>query len=95
MGTIAARKTADVIDLMYYVLAIHTLALAQAAELRGGADLAGFAPGSQAIVQWVRTHSAPLDSDRPLSPDIQRLAASLEAIDWATDLAECSSEMLY
>lgn len=84
MGTIAARKTADAIDLLYHVLAIHTLALAQAAELRGGTTLDGFAPGSRALVGWVRRHAAPLHQDRPLSPDIQQLSALLEQVDWDT-----------
>ena len=82
MGTIASRKTADALDLVYHVLAIHTLALAQAAELRGGPSLAGFAPGSQQLVEWVRSQHAALDTDRPLSPDIQSLSTQLEAIDW-------------
>lgn len=84
MGTIAARKTADALDLVYHVLAIHTLALAQAAELRGGTALAGFAPGSRALVQWVREQADHLHQDRPLSPDIQRLSARLEQVDWET-----------
>ncbi len=82
MGTIAARKTADALDLVYHVLAIHTLALAQAAELRGGAMLDGFAPGSRALVQWVRRSHAALDRDRPLSPDIQGLSVRLQDFDW-------------
>lgn len=82
MGTIASRKTADAIDLVYHVLAIHTLALAQAAELRGGPELDGFAPSSRQLVQWVRGRHTALDTDRPLSPDIQTLSAQLEAIDW-------------
>ena len=84
MGTIAARKTADAMDLVYHVLSIHALALAQAAELRGGTALDGFAPASQALVRWVRESAAPLERDRPLSTDIQQLATRLETVDWAT-----------
>lgn len=86
MGTIAARKTADALDLVYLVLSIHALTLAQAAELRGGTALEGFAPASQALVRWVRESSAHLDRDRPLSPDIQRLATRLETVDWDRDI---------
>lgn len=86
MGTIAARKTADAIDLVYHVLAIHALVLSQAAELRGETTLDGFAPATQALVRWVRESSAPLLHDRPLSPDIQQLATRLETVDWATDM---------
>jgi len=86
MGTIAARKTADAMDLVYHVLAIHTLALAQAAELRGGVELDGFAPSSRALVQWVRESAAPLERDRPLSPEIQQLATRLETVDWANEV---------
>jgi len=86
MGTIAARKTADVLDLVYLVLSIEALALAQAAELRGGSALAGFAPASQALVGWIRETAAPLIADRPLAPDIERLAARLETVAWGCDL---------
>lgn len=91
MGTIASRKTADALDLVYHVLAIHTLALAQAAELRGGRGLTGFAPASRALVQWVRGQHAGLDADRPLSPDIQQLSARLESIDWDASAAPISN----
>lgn len=83
MGTIAARKTADALDLVYHVLAIHSLALAQAAELRGGVSLDGFAPASRELVHFVRAQHAHLHADRPLSPDIQALSARLETIDWS------------
>jgi len=85
MGTIAARKTADVLDLVYLVLSIHALALAQAAELRGGQELVGFAPASRALVSWIRETAAPLVNDRPLSTDIERLAARLETVEWGSE----------
>lgn len=86
MGTIAARKTADALDLVYHVLAIHTLSLAQAAELRGGTALDGFAPGSRALVRWVRERAEHLHQDRPLSPDIELLSTRLEQVDWDAEL---------
>ncbi len=86
MGTIAARKTADVLDLVFDVLSIHTLVLAQAAELRGGPTLSGFAPTSQSLVHWVRETSAALTQDRPLSPDIEAMATRLQTVDWEHDV---------
>lgn len=86
MGTIAARKAAELLDLAWPVLAIHALALAQAAELRareGGGDLAGagFAAESRRVWAAVRAVSAPLDADRPLSDEITALALALECDD--------------
>lgn len=86
MGTIAARKTADSLDLVFHVLAIHALALAQAAEQRGGTVLAGFSPGSRAVVRWIREQHEYLYQDRPLSPDIQQLSGNLERVDWDASL---------
>ncbi len=88
MGTVAARKTASALDLVYHVLSIHALTLAQAAELRGGAQLHGFAPASQDLVRMVRRSSAALETDRPLSGEIAHLACRLETVDWSTDTIE-------
>ena len=84
LGTIAARKTAELIDLAWLVLSIHALALVQALELRGGFKAgACFSRSSLAIAEWVRVRVAPLTADRPLSGEISALAESLQAIDWA------------
>lgn len=80
MGTIAARKTAGVIDLLYRVLAIQALAVAQAVEQRTQLD--AFSPATRALVSWVRGVARPLTGDRPLSPDIERVAHALEQVDW-------------
>jgi tyrosine ammonia-lyase len=87
MGTIAARKASVQLDQAWHVLAIQALALAQAAALRAGdvaADdaalaRAGFAPASRALVAAVRAVAPPLAADRPLSGEIQALAAALQA----------------
>jgi histidine ammonia-lyase len=69
------------------VLAVHALALAQAAELRaregGAGDLAaaGFAAEGRRLWAAVRRVSAPLDADRPLSDEVTALAAALERDD--------------
>jgi tyrosine ammonia-lyase len=82
MGTIAARKTAEQLDLAYQVLAIQTLAVAQAAELRGGSTCDGFAPESARLVSWVREHAPALGTDRSLAGEIARIASRLEREDW-------------
>ena len=82
MGTIAARKTAEQLDLAFQVLAIHALAVAQAAELRGGTTCDGFAPESRGFVAWVRSHAPALGADRSLSVEIARIATQLECDDW-------------
>jgi tyrosine ammonia-lyase len=94
MGTIAARKTAEHLDLAYQVLAIQTIAVAQAAELRGGMACSGFAPESARLVSWVREHVPALGTDRSLSRDISLIASRLEREDWAagTSLAVTPGE---
>ena len=85
LGTIAARKTAELIDLAWLALSIHALALVQALELRGGSKAqAGFSRSSLTIAERVRAQVAPLTADRPLSKDIATLGDSLQAIDWAS-----------
>lgn len=91
MGTIAARKTAEHLDLAYQVLAIHALAVAQAAELRGGATLGGFASASRDVVTWVRTIAPSLGTDRSLSREIMAVAGALETVDWSGDIMPASS----
>jgi tyrosine ammonia-lyase len=84
MGTIAARKASQTLDLAWTVLAIQALALAQAAELRARdattptLDAAGFGSASRALVAVVREVAPPLVDDRPLSDEIMALAALLE-----------------
>ena len=87
MGTIAARKTAEHLDLAWQVLAIQLLAVSQAAELRGGTSLDGFAPASRALVAWVRELAPSLGTDRSLSREIMSVASALETRDWSEDLA--------
>jgi len=90
MGTIAARKTAEHLDLAYQVLAIQTLAVAQAAELRGGATLDGFATASCELVAWVRTLAPSLGTDRSLSREIMAVASALETVDWSAEMTPTS-----
>jgi tyrosine ammonia-lyase len=80
MGTIAARQTAQLLDLLYEVLAIEALVMAQAMDLvreRDGRD--DFSRAAADLHHLVRHHSPRLGADRPLSGDIRRLARVLAA----------------
>jgi tyrosine ammonia-lyase len=84
MGTIAARKADELIDLAWLVLSIHAIALAQAYDLSNGRRSdSGFCSSSANIVAFVRQHVAFLSADRPLSQDISLLAEKLQVQDWA------------
>ncbi|MFW6380200.1 MAG: aromatic amino acid lyase, partial [Halorhodospira sp.] len=76
MGTIAARQSAAVVDLLYELLAIESLVLAQAMDF---ADGEAFSTAGCALRRFVRCHSAPLVEDRPLSEEIATLAAAMRA----------------
>jgi histidine ammonia-lyase/phenylalanine ammonia-lyase len=73
MGLIAARRTRDVVRLTEHVVAMHLLAVCQAADLRGSARLGV----TRAIYDRVRAISPGLESDRELEDDIARLVAVL------------------
>ena len=66
MATTAARRTRDTLRLAEQVLAIHLLALCQAADLRGPGGLGR----TRAAHQRVRAVSPPLEGDRELDGDI-------------------------
>ena len=84
LGTIAARKASEALDLAWNVLAIQAMTLAQAVELRAGNGSGGaFSASTEELVALVRTAHPPLTTDRPLSPEIARVATLLEGTDWA------------
>jgi phenylalanine ammonia-lyase len=66
MGTIAARRTRDVVRLTESVVAIHLLALCQAASIRG-ADRLG---ATRVIYERIRAVSPMLEGDREMEHDI-------------------------
>lgn len=66
MGSIAARRTRDVVRLTEHVVAIHLLALCQAADLRGSSRLGA----TRGAYERVRAVSRALDADRELEDDI-------------------------
>jgi phenylalanine ammonia-lyase len=75
MGTIAARRTRDVIRLTETVTAIHLLALCQAADLRGPERL-GL---TRVIYERVRSVSPVLEDDRELEGDIAAVVRLLRS----------------
>ena len=73
MGSIAARRTRDVVRLAESVTAIHLLALCQAADFRGP-DRLGV---TRIIYDRIRAVSDPLQADRELEDDIAAVIAIL------------------
>lgn len=65
---LVVRKTADIIDNLYYILGMEAMQAAQAIDLRGSQSTLG--QGSAAVYAQIREVIAPLTEDRPLSPDI-------------------------
>jgi len=70
MGTISARLTRDLTDKVWKLAAIQALALAQAADLRGGDVMGADYARLHALVRGV---SARLAEDRPLFEDLARV----------------------
>jgi tyrosine ammonia-lyase len=78
MGAISARLTRDLTGKVWKLIAIQSLALAQAADLRGG-DLMG--KDYAKLRQLIRGVSEKLSVDRPLFDDIVRVRELLETDD--------------
>jgi histidine ammonia-lyase len=78
MGAISARLTRDLTGKIWKLIAIQSLALAQAADLRGG-DLMG--KDYAKLRQLIRGVSEKLSVDRPLFDDIVRVRELLETDD--------------
>jgi histidine ammonia-lyase/phenylalanine ammonia-lyase len=74
MGTIAARDARTVTELAERIVALHLAALCQAADLRG---VDGLGHGTRAAYDFVRGHTAYLDSDRRLDHELASLAAAV------------------
>jgi phenylalanine ammonia-lyase len=77
MGATAARGARDVLDLVEKVVALHLLALCQAADLRDPSRLGR----TRQVYARIRQESARVDFDRELEGDVQRVLASLRAGD--------------
>ncbi len=74
MGTTAGRKALVILENLARVLAIELMCGAQAADLLGPELLS---PAGQKVWAFVRELVPPWDSDRVLSPDIERLTRAL------------------
>lgn len=78
MGCISARLTRQLTDKLWKILAIQSLALAQAADMRGG-ERNVMGRDYRKLHELVRGASAHLADDRPLFEDIARVAALLRS----------------
>ena len=76
MGCIAARMTRTCLPLVWKLVAIEALALAQAADWRGPAVMGA---DYRKLYELVRGVSPKLESDRPLSEDLQRVTTLLQS----------------
>jgi tyrosine ammonia-lyase len=77
LGTIGARRCRDLLELLWQILAIEALVIAQGVDLRlrAGQSLAHFAASTQQLYQDVREVADFLAEDRPLAPEIAALAS--------------------
>jgi tyrosine ammonia-lyase len=79
MGTIGARRTAELLELLNTLLAIDALMVAQAVDLRIR-QTRGFAPGTAVaeLLAWVRSRVPGLTKDRTMNRDIADIARSIQ-----------------
>jgi histidine ammonia-lyase len=71
---LAVRKLADIIGCMTHILAIELIEAAQAVDLRKPARLG---QGAALAYETVRNLVPPLDRDRPLGVEVERVAKAL------------------
>jgi len=76
MGCIAAKMTRTAVSLLWKLVAIEALALAQAADLRGPKGVMG--GDFRKLYNLVRSVSPRVETDRPLDEEIRRLTALLQ-----------------
>jgi histidine ammonia-lyase len=76
IGTIAARECLTILDLAETVAAIHSLAMAQAADLRG---LSECGPGINALHRSIRSQVPFNDQDRAMEGDIAFILEALNS----------------
>lgn len=76
MGTTAAKMTRTALPLAWKIVAIESLALAQAADLRGGNVMGR---DYRKLYDLVRSVSPKLGTDRPLTGDIARVTELLQS----------------
>ncbi len=72
MAPLTVRKADEILSRLATVVAIELMAAAQAVDLRGAAPALG--RGTRAAFEAVRKVVPPLDDDRVLGPEVERLA---------------------
>jgi histidine ammonia-lyase len=77
MGCHAAKMTRTVLPLVWKILAIEAIAVAQAADLRGREKVLG--DDYRQLYELVRGVSQKLENDRPLYEDVQRVTTLLQS----------------
>jgi histidine ammonia-lyase len=79
MGAIAARMTRTLLPLVWKILAVEALALAQAADLRKRAGREVMGSDYARLHARLRALSPVLEADRPLHEDIDRVSRFLQS----------------
>jgi histidine ammonia-lyase len=74
MGAYAARKFVEVVDNVFRVVAIELICAAQGVDLRRPAQPS---PANAEVLQAMRQVCPTLTEDRPIGPDIERVASML------------------
>lgn len=77
MGTTSAKMTRKILPILWKLLAIESLAIVQAADLRQADNVMG--EDYRKFYQLIRGVSPALKEDRPLYEDIERVAALLQS----------------
>jgi histidine ammonia-lyase len=77
MGCTAAKMTRTALPMVWKILAIQALVLAQAADLRKNRKVMG--DDFRKLHKLIRRVSAKLESDRPLNEDIGRVTSLLQS----------------
>jgi len=77
MGCTAAKMTRTALPLLWKLVAIEAIALAQAADLRKPREVMG--GDYRKLYDMIRSVSPTLGADRPLTEDIQRVTALLQS----------------
>jgi len=91
MGTIAARKLAQIVENLSGILAVEALCSAQAIDLTGAQRLGR---GSGIVYDFIRERIPYLEEDRYLAPEIKKMAEMLKKAKLLEKLEEagCSLE---
>ncbi|HEY5862453.1 MAG TPA: histidine ammonia-lyase [Casimicrobiaceae bacterium] len=78
MALFVVEKLGEIVERVRYVVAFELVVAAQAVDRRA-LDPGTLGTGARAAHAVVRRHVAFLDEDRPLGPDVERIAAALAA----------------